>query len=1364
MSEGPEQRFGRSLAFVVGIDAYSAGIPPLQSAVADATAVAEALRRDHSFETRCLFDHRAGLEDLLAVLADLSRELGPDDRILIYFAGHGVALDGDDGPSGYLLPATARAADRDSFLAMRVLHTELNKLAVRHALVILDCCFAGTFRWSSMRDVATDAPQVYRERYDRYVEAAAWQVLTSTSSRQLALDVLASDRGEQGCTHSPFARALLDGLAGAADYTADNLITASELAMFVRERVEPSVEATGRHQTPQLFTLDRHDHGEFVFQVPGGPLALPPAPTLTEDANPYRGLRSFLEADSDQFFGRGGITHQLVHSISERPLTVVVGPSGCGKSSVVHAGAVPALRANGWSVLATQRPASSPLRALAALAGELRGRPDILDAEPDIAWQEAVALRASEQPDRPWLVIIDQFEELITQRPPRGEYLAVLAALAFALRAAPSLHVVITVRSDVEPQFRESSLADWWSAGRIAIPGMTRDELQDAIERPAASRVLYFEPSRLVDRLIDDVALASAPLPLLSFALSELYRRCWTRWRGGGSDRALRESDYDAMGSVASALTHRATALHDELVQLSPAYGNTVRNVCIRMVAFVHGDLARRRVLGSELVYDDEAENHRVDLVLNRFHDARLISLGSQLTETGQPMSYAEPTHDELIRGWTKVREWLDELEHPIGTRAFVNAIGVATNAWIDSDRAPSYLWTDPRVELAQALHTGRPSLLNAAEAAFVGRSLRRRRSQRRRLVTSVVAVVAVLAVATGVALWQRDRAVSNAVENERLLAQSYQETGRQLVVAENPLQALPYLVAARKAGAAGIPLRTMFHLATRTLPVVTLAHDNAVSLAVYSPDGSLIATASADHRARIWNAATGALARCVLQHGDKVNSVAFSPDGTRLVTASEDGTAQIWDVASGRPLSPPLQHAAAVASAAFSPDGSRVVTASWDSTARVWEAATGLPVGRPIKHAQVVFAAVFSPDGERIATANEGNTARIWDAATGEPRSPPLVHDNSVSSVAFSPDGTRVVTASQDHSARIWDAITGALIHELAHGRAVDAAVFNAQGTRVLTASSDETARIWNVATGALVHELKHKYAVVSAAFSPDGARVVTASADRSARIWDATTGKPLDGPLEHAGTVVSAAFSPDGAHVVTASDDRGARIWNATTGELQFYRLDHRGRVAAAFSPDGTRIVTTGSDHTVRVFSAATGLPLFPPLEHQASNVAARFSPDGTRILAVSQDNTARVWAAATGAPRGPALASPAGIWIAEFSPDGSRVVVASQDNRAGLGCPHGRAADPGAARAPRRGRVQSRRHSHRDLRASRCGARLGCRDRQVGEPSAPAFRRDLHHRIQRGRNTHRHRRGPRCLCMGRNERRAHRGPASS
>ena len=76
--------------------------------------------------------------------------------------------------------------------------------------------------------------------------------------------------------------------------------------------------------------------------------------------------------------------------------------------------------------------------------------------------------------------------------------------------------------------------------------------------------------------------------------------------------------------------------------------------------------------------------------------------------------------------------------------------------------------------------------------------------------------------------------------------------------------------------------------------------------------------------------------------HDQSVSSAAFSPDGTRVVTASWDNTARIWDAATGAEILALKGHDKGVISAAFSPDGTRIVTASDDSTARIWNAATG--------------------------------------------------------------------------------------------------------------------------------------------------------------------------------------------------------------------------------------------------------------------------------------------------------------------------------------------------------------------------------------------------------------------------------------
>ena len=80
----------------------------------------------------------------------LPQQIQASDRLIFYFAGHGIALNGDDGPEGFLIPQDAKLGDTSSYLPMVRLQKALDKLPCRHFLTVLDCCFAGAFRWSSM--------------------------------------------------------------------------------------------------------------------------------------------------------------------------------------------------------------------------------------------------------------------------------------------------------------------------------------------------------------------------------------------------------------------------------------------------------------------------------------------------------------------------------------------------------------------------------------------------------------------------------------------------------------------------------------------------------------------------------------------------------------------------------------------------------------------------------------------------------------------------------------------------------------------------------------------------------------------------------------------------------------------------------------------------------------------------------------------------------------------------------------------------------------------------------------------------------------------------------------------------------------
>jgi len=263
--------------------------------------------------------------------------------------------------------------------------------------------------------------------------------------------------------------------------------------------------------------------------------------------NPYPGLRPFDVGEFEEFFGRDRQVDELLLRLRDHRFVAVVGLSGSGKSSLVRAGLIHKLQVghltgagSEWKV-ALFRPGSRPLEALAAALDEALGeQPGRAEALSKSTRELLLSTRVGRAPRENLLLVVDQFEEIF--RFQREQHLSARDAAHFVdlLLAAEQdfspdyrVFVVLTMRTDYLGDCAQfEGLPEALNRCQYLVPRLTRDQMREAIEGPAALTETEIGPD-LLQTLMVEAAEGRDQLPLLQHLLTLLWeaREASEGWR-----------------------------------------------------------------------------------------------------------------------------------------------------------------------------------------------------------------------------------------------------------------------------------------------------------------------------------------------------------------------------------------------------------------------------------------------------------------------------------------------------------------------------------------------------------------------------------------------------------------------------------------------------------------------------------------------------------------------------------------------------------------------------------------------------------------------------------------------------------------
>jgi basic membrane lipoprotein Med (substrate-binding protein (PBP1-ABC) superfamily)/DNA-binding SARP family transcriptional activator len=440
-----------------------------------------------------------------------------------------------------------------------------------------------------------------------------------------------------------------------------------------------------------------------------------PTTAVAEARNPYKGLGAFDEVDASDFFGRDKLVSEMGDALAGGDrLLVIVGPSGSGKSSAVHAGLVPALRegrvpgSDRW-IVTTMMPGRHPFEQLEAALFRVSRIP-VQGVLEQLTENEAgllrVALRMTAEGAGELLLVIDQFEEVFTLSTERTRRRFLENLVTAVTDPRSRVRVVLTLRADFyDRPLLSHRFAPVFASSVVNVLPMSPAELEAAIVEPAAGVGVEVE-SALLAQLIADVGDEAQALPLLQYTLTELF--------GSRRGATLDARSYQELGGLEGSLSARADPLFEAL---DADAREAAKKLLLHLVRSDRGSEPTRR----RIALDDLRQLGDIDEVLASFIANRLLTADRDAL-TGK--ATIQVTHEALLRGWDRLRAWIDDHSTDLQRRS---ALSAGAAEWEASVRDPEYLLTGSRLAQLEAWSQETTMALTPLESAFLRASLDQR-------------------------------------------------------------------------------------------------------------------------------------------------------------------------------------------------------------------------------------------------------------------------------------------------------------------------------------------------------------------------------------------------------------------------------------------------------------------------------------------------------------------------------------------------------------------------------------------------------------------------------------------------------------